>query len=528
MGSTPPLSPRLVIIEGKDKGKVISLKQGTVVIGRSKGDVLIHDPRISRSHVAFHFEQRTGKLTYTDLKSLNGTMINGDQKEAGELQDGDKLQIGDTTLDCQIGPVEETLASYHRMEPKKSESKKPAKPKKEPESKDLELAPEIPESERKTKLKNSPSDTDDDPPSDEVAPHGLKSIYLALPRPVRIGGLLLLLLILFGLFLPIGKPSIEALEREIASVKELESQGKVNEAVSKAEKLKKEFPENSQAYMLLGDIYLSQRKNELAIATYRQAHDLNPPQPQLHIKLVRLYLLSGFTKEGLEELKHVDNYLKEAQESPESKEIFIETAKLFLDFKDELKPDPTKTLIIARALQNSLAPDRAIGYRLEADNYLSEGKYQEMQEILERGRKIEPKDEGTLNSLIKAKLYLKDIAGAQQVAESWMQIAPTATKPLLVMAFLKFHEKNYMAALPYLQKITQILAKTPTEPDYAQALHNMGLIYYEQNQLAEAERSFRQACDLGIAESCAHPLLNTPNNPDKNPASLGQPAAAPQ
>ena len=42
MGSkSQQTSPRLVVIEGKDKGKVIPLKGGTLVIGRSKGDVIV-------------------------------------------------------------------------------------------------------------------------------------------------------------------------------------------------------------------------------------------------------------------------------------------------------------------------------------------------------------------------------------------------------------------------------------------------------------------------------------------------------
>jgi S-DNA-T family DNA segregation ATPase FtsK/SpoIIIE len=68
-------APRLVVIEGKEKGRHFPLKSGTTVIGRSKGDVLVQDPRLSRSHVAVHYDEITGKVTFTDLKSLNGTLL---------------------------------------------------------------------------------------------------------------------------------------------------------------------------------------------------------------------------------------------------------------------------------------------------------------------------------------------------------------------------------------------------------------------------------------------------------------------
>ena len=47
MAPKPNIVPRLVIIEGKDKGKVIPLSEGTAVIGRTKGDVVAYYERIA-------------------------------------------------------------------------------------------------------------------------------------------------------------------------------------------------------------------------------------------------------------------------------------------------------------------------------------------------------------------------------------------------------------------------------------------------------------------------------------------------
>jgi pSer/pThr/pTyr-binding forkhead associated (FHA) protein/Tfp pilus assembly protein PilF len=513
MGSNSAIVPRLVIIEGKEKGKVIQLRSGTVVIGRSKGDVLIQDPRISRSHVALHFDPKSEKLSCTDLKSLNGTMVNGETIESSELRDGDKLQLGDTLLDTQLSPVEETLASY-RVAPQKVP---PSSPK--PRSERREPAAVL---SKKTTDRDESPDEDEDFSSPPLA--FLKRHYQNVPKPVRIVGLLLLLGFAYsqlgGTF---RKPSPEVLEREIGSIRALENDGKVDQAIDKAEKITKQFPESSGVFLVLGDLYAAQNKREQAIAAYRSAHELQPPQPIVHLRLIRQYLRTGFVKEGMEELKHVEVFLKDAQDSPQTKEIFIETANLFLEFKDELKQPPEKLFIIAKALQNQIATDRAIGYKLEAETYLQRNKYPEAIEVLERGLKLEPKDEASLNTLVKAKIFAQDMAGAQRTIESWMQIAPTATRPLIVAAFLKFNEKNYLDALPYLQRVVSLLAKTPHEPDYGQALHNMGLIYHEQNQLTEAENFFRQACDLGVQDSCLHPLLKPAGgDSSKAPASLPQ------
>ena len=64
MSAKATIVPRLVIIEGKDKGKIIPLYDGTAIIGRSKGDVVVQDPRVSRSHIAIHYDSNTEKLSF--------------------------------------------------------------------------------------------------------------------------------------------------------------------------------------------------------------------------------------------------------------------------------------------------------------------------------------------------------------------------------------------------------------------------------------------------------------------------------
>ena len=161
---------------------------------------------------------------------------------------------------------------------------------------------------------------------------------------------------------------------------------------------------------------------------------------------------------------------------------------------------------------------------MEAQLLFQQNKPADALEVLNKGLKIDQRDEWLLENIAFAKLSLKDVSGAMAVVEQWIKFQPNATKALLVMAYLKFNEKNYLAAIPYLQKILQVLAATPNEPHYAEALHLMGQIYYQQNQTQEATNFLKQACELGFQESCNHPLvkdlaLNPKSNP--GPASVG-------
>ena len=130
------------------------MKDGTVVMGRSKGDVC----RSRSENFAFSrcaaFRSAYSKLSFTDLKSLNGTLLNGDISESGELHDGDQLQLGNTLFDCQIGSSEETLASTPARKPpkKKEREARPGEPSVDDSQHfELDAAPEREKSQRREK-----------------------------------------------------------------------------------------------------------------------------------------------------------------------------------------------------------------------------------------------------------------------------------------------------------------------------------------------------------------------------------------
>ena len=69
------------------------------VIGRSKKcDIYINNPYLSKEHAQITFEE--GKFYIEDLKSTNGTFLNG--KELGthpvRLKDNDKISFGDISF----------------------------------------------------------------------------------------------------------------------------------------------------------------------------------------------------------------------------------------------------------------------------------------------------------------------------------------------------------------------------------------------------------------------------------------------
>jgi len=96
------MEAKLVILEGKFQGCQIPIPNTVLVIGRdSQCHVQLHSLAVSKRHCAI--AAWAGKVRVRDLKSRNGTYVNG-QPIVGEVtvKDGDQLQIGTHLFQFQI------------------------------------------------------------------------------------------------------------------------------------------------------------------------------------------------------------------------------------------------------------------------------------------------------------------------------------------------------------------------------------------------------------------------------------------
>ena len=86
----------VIVIAGPNVGEMHKLR-GDDVVGRDP-DVLVSvaDKEVSRQHV--RFEKRGEAFVIHDLGSTNGTYLNGTATTEAELSDGDRIQLGPTTV----------------------------------------------------------------------------------------------------------------------------------------------------------------------------------------------------------------------------------------------------------------------------------------------------------------------------------------------------------------------------------------------------------------------------------------------
>ena len=95
----PPDMPHAWLegVGGAMIGQRMILQQADTLVGRSTVcDVQIYDPKVSRKH--FRIRYGNGAFYLQDQQSSRGTQINGERVMAQKLHDGDRIDIGDTSL----------------------------------------------------------------------------------------------------------------------------------------------------------------------------------------------------------------------------------------------------------------------------------------------------------------------------------------------------------------------------------------------------------------------------------------------
>lgn len=96
----------LRFLSGTFEGRDVVLPNNTaLVIGRTdEADLEIDDPKLSRQHA--RISTMAGVIEVEDLKSRNGTFVNGEKIQKARLKPGDRIVIGASTI--RLVPAAET------------------------------------------------------------------------------------------------------------------------------------------------------------------------------------------------------------------------------------------------------------------------------------------------------------------------------------------------------------------------------------------------------------------------------------
>lgn len=104
-GENPPtrvpsyVRATLRVLQGKDAGRVYELREAVTIIGRGQdADLALDDALLSRTHATVTYHERSREFRIADMKSENGTLLNGSRVTSYALRHNDRVVVGETLL----------------------------------------------------------------------------------------------------------------------------------------------------------------------------------------------------------------------------------------------------------------------------------------------------------------------------------------------------------------------------------------------------------------------------------------------
>jgi S-DNA-T family DNA segregation ATPase FtsK/SpoIIIE len=91
-GLDPNKKYALLIVTGKEAGKVLDVDKTVVTVGRSGCDLLVDDPELSRRHARVEF--KGDDVILQDLDSTNGTYVNDARIREVSIANRSKFRVG--------------------------------------------------------------------------------------------------------------------------------------------------------------------------------------------------------------------------------------------------------------------------------------------------------------------------------------------------------------------------------------------------------------------------------------------------
>lgn len=86
----------LAVLQGKASGQIFEINKVRTIIGRADCEIVLDDPEASRQHASI--EVLGARVVVSDLKSTNGTFVDGQQIDKTELQNHNEFRIGEHVM----------------------------------------------------------------------------------------------------------------------------------------------------------------------------------------------------------------------------------------------------------------------------------------------------------------------------------------------------------------------------------------------------------------------------------------------
>lgn len=292
-------------------------------------------------------------------------------------------------------------------------------------------------------------------------------------------------------------------EEHIQRAKDFEDSGNLKGSIIELKNALQKNPSSAEARLLLGQVYLQAGMGADAEKELLRAKELGIAQAALQADLARSLIQQGNFTEALEYVVPFD------QATPRQRAQLLNLrgeAQLGLrqiesgcaSFREALQIDSTvgeahrglarcamhqKDVATARShMQSAIrtGPNAVENWMLLGEIELNQNNLDAARKSFAKAIALQPENRSARLKHALTALAMKDATAAREDLVALRKSAPNSADLLYLDTAFKYHEGNYQAALPGVQKLLNI------QPDHVQANLLAGLIFYELKSYQQA------------------------------------------
>ena len=263
------------------------------------------------------------------------------------------------------------------------------------------------------------------------------------------------------------------------------AQGKKTEAEEFLRQVKRDFPDNSVGYRMLGDFYFATGDLDKAVAEYGSLYQEHPKDVQLKKNYVQLLIL----KKRFPEARKLDDEVLKS--NPSDTEALI--------FKGQIQLQDGKGQDAVDALQAALKndPENAIAHYHLGTAFDQLGNMERAESEWRRAAQSRPDLLEAQNALATVALRKSDMDSLFRTATQIISLKPTSPDGYVLRSVAEINRKQPGKAEDDIRKAIEVAPQNPI--GYVQ----MGNLELLQKKYKEAEQHFRQALDRDTNSSDA-------------------------
>ncbi|MCU1295790.1 MAG: Tetratricopeptide 1 repeat-containing protein [Acidobacteriaceae bacterium] len=277
------------------------------------------------------------------------------------------------------------------------------------------------------------------------------------------------------------------------------AQGKNSEAEEFLKNSKRDFPDVSAGYRMLGDFYFATAQLDKAVAEYSILFQDHPKDPEVKKNYIQLLIL----KNRLDEAQKLNDEVLKTNANDEAALIY----------RGQIQIRQGKASEAVQVLQKDLRnnPDNGIAHYQLGIAFNQTGDLQRAQGEWQNAVRLRPDLVEAYRALASVALRNHDMPALEQTATEIINRDPTSPDGYCLRAASTMNRKQFDRAAEDVRKAIEVAPQSPM--GYIQ----LGNLQSVQNHFAEAEKSYLQALDRDASSADALAGLMNAYFTDKQP-----------